>query len=285
MSELDTFLHTSRLKHPAHLQLVEAHISGGLISKSTIDMIAEHPDKTEITLSGLTQETFEYFVGTYGARFRAIQFWKCPKVENLSLLATLPDLQYLGFYWNQHATKLWDLSKSRSLLGLNFKDFTRMPDISPVADAPALEELDFGDAVMPSYQLRTLEPVGLCKKLTRLTFTLKSLDDGRIEPLGNLQTLRRLFFPSNFFTTEQVAWLKARLPEGVESEVLNASFRLNSPIPDKGKIKDTMVVGKRKPVLDSQQDSTKLARYEAQFQDRVAWFRAHPGAGPGDYPG
>ena len=40
-------------------------ISGGKISVSDIDVLKDHPDTDTVTISGLRQDTFEYFIATY----------------------------------------------------------------------------------------------------------------------------------------------------------------------------------------------------------------------------
>src|SRR5574338_562956 len=123
--------------------------------------------------------------------------------------------------------------------------------ISEVADAPALEDLRFGDRVWSKYILNTLGPIGECTTLKSLAFSAKKILDGRIEPLARLRQLEHLWFPSNIFSTEQVAWLKAHLPTTVVSTVLNAYRTIDRPLRISGKEKDTWIVGKGKPFLSS----------------------------------
>ena len=47
-------------------------IGGGTITKEEIDVIGEHPEWKRISIAGLHQDTFEYFIHTYGAQFEAI---------------------------------------------------------------------------------------------------------------------------------------------------------------------------------------------------------------------
>lgn len=53
-----------------YLQLIQRDISGGAISKEDIDSIRQFPNVTEISISGLTQDTFEYFIENYGNQLR-----------------------------------------------------------------------------------------------------------------------------------------------------------------------------------------------------------------------
>jgi hypothetical protein len=53
----------------------------------------------------------------------------------------------------------------------------------------------------------------------------KRIDDDRVQPLGALKNIEKLSIPTNLFTIEQIAWLRARLPETVESNALNPLSR------------------------------------------------------------
>lgn len=253
------------------------------IAKDEIDVIQEFPSATEIAISGLTQDTFEYFVENYAHQFKAIIFWKCPRIGNLKALESLHQVEYLVFYWNQMAEHLWDFSKTKALKGFCYDDFTRMHDISEIADAPALEELQFGNKVWAKYILNTLGPIKECTALKRLAFSAKKIVDGKIEPLAELKQLEQLSFSSNLFSTEQVAWLKAHLPDTVVSKVLTAYWTIDKPLKINGKHKDTIIVGKRKPFLSSVEDKARIAVYVEQFNTMYQWYLENPKELPEDY--
>jgi len=224
----------------------------------------------------LTQETFDYFVTEYGGNFREINFFKCPLVGDLSALETLSDIQKLTYFWNQRAENLWDLSKNRSLREFSFDDFTRMHHLRQVARSRSLVELNFGDKVWVTYVLETLGPLTGMKQLEKVTFSAKKIEDGRIGPLAELPALRELDFPLNQFPTEKVAWLKARLPEGVKGRGLAPYWRCDRPIEMRGKQIDTYIIGKRKPALDWSADRARIEKYTKKFEDLVTYYRANP---------
>lgn len=264
-----------------YLSLTE--VSGGRISKDGINVIREFPNATEIAITGLRQDTFEYFVENYGQQFKAIIFWKCPLVGSLKALEQLDRVEYIVYFWNQRAETLWNFSMTKALKGFSFDDFTRMHDISEVAGAPALEELQFGDRVWAKSILNTLGPIRECTALKRLAFSVKRILDGRIEPLAHLKQLEHLSFSSNLFSTGQVAWLKAHLPGTVASKVLNAYWTLEKPLQTDGKAIDTIIIGKGKPVLSSAEDKARISRYAEQFHAMHQWFLDNPQALPEDY--
>lgn len=266
-----------------YLSLIQPDISGGRISKGAIDTIRQYPNITEISISGLTQDTFDYFIENYGHQFKAILFWKCPLVGELGKLELLDQVEYIVYFWNQRAEKLWDFSRTRSLKGFCFDDFTRMHDISQISNLPSLEELSFGNKVWRKYILNTLNPLKGCVSLINLSFSAKKILDGKIEPIAYLSKLEQLSFPSNLFTTEQVAWLKAHLPSSINSKVLHPYWTIDRPISMSGKNKDTFITGKRKPFLDSIQDKKRIEKYVKQFNDMYQWYLENQNAFPEDY--
>jgi hypothetical protein len=253
------------------------------IAKAEIDVIQEFPNATEVAIAGLTQDTFEYFVENYGQQFKVIIFWKCPLVGSLKSMESLDQVEYIVYFWNQRAEHLWDFSKTKALKGFCYDDFRRMHDISEIAGAPALEELEFGDRVWAKYILNTLGPLQECPALKNLAFSAKRIVDGKIEPLAHLKQLEQLSFSSKLFSTEQVAWLKAHLPDTFVSKVLNAYWTMDKPLTFSGKDIDTVIVGKRKPLLSAVADQARISRYVAQFSEMHQWFLENPKALPDDY--
>lgn len=125
----------------------------------------------------------------------------------------------VSFYWNQRATRLWDLRKTPKLAGLHFDDFTRLHDLVDLARGTSLVELEFGDAVWDTSVFDSLEPLSALAGLRSLAFSAKKITDGRVEPLAALRKLESLSFASRLFATEQVAWLRAHMrPASLHSE-------------------------------------------------------------------
>ena len=265
------------------LSLVQQPISGGRIERDQIDEIRKFPNMTGLAVSGLTQDTFDYLIENYGHQFKLIHFWKCPLVRDLRKIELLEDIEYILYFWNQRAERLWDLSKTKSLKGFSFDDFTRMHDLSELSQSPSLEELYFGNKVWVTYSLDSLAPLRKCRTIRNLSFSAKKINDGKIEPLADLPLLERLAFPTRLFSTEQVAWLKAHLPSTVDSRMLNAFLTLEKAISIKGKNLDSLIVGRRKPFLDSVRDKTRITKYVDQFNDRYDWYLQHPLAAPEDF--
>lgn len=262
------------------LNLVLPEIGGGRFDESHLAGVASDPNARALRVSGLDQATFEALVSRHGAQFSAIEFWKCPRIADLTPLEDLTGLRLVSFYWNQRATRLWDLSRTPQLVGLHFDDFTRLHNLSDLEGGEALVELEFGDAVWDKSVFETLEPLVALAGLRSLKFSAKRIDDGRVEPLAALQQLEELSFPRNQFTTRQVAWLRARLPESLASDALEPVNHLSPPLEYDGKARDVLLVGKRKPFLNSVDDAARIRKHIDGFRQMVDYFRSNPALAP-----
>lgn len=274
---------------PWCIDLIQPELSGGRTTANHLDAIAARPEATALRVSGLDQNTFERLVTRYGSQFDAIYFWKSGRIADLTPLETLPQLRLVAFYLNQRTSRLWDLRRTARLESLRFENFTRLHALDDLATGASLRELDFGDALWNTSVFNSLSPIAALVSLKRLSFNARRIDDGRIQPLASLSQLDSLAFPPNLFTTSQVAWLRARLPESVQSHVLGPLFHLG-PIKNVSDNtvteldKNVLVVGKRKPALSSRRDGTRIQRYAEEFARLVQRFRDDPDAQPDSRP-
>ncbi|MDF2570034.1 MAG: internalin related protein [Sporomusa sp.] len=138
--------------------------------------------------------------------------------------------------------------------------------------APNLEELYFGDKIWNKYILDSVSPLTRAEKLKTLVFSAKKINDNDITPLAKIMNLERLEFTSNLFLTEQIAWLTANTTN-INSSILAPYKKLKNPLKIKEKTKDILVIGKRKPFLNSHEDKVRLEKYESAFNDLVNKYR------------
>ncbi len=258
--------------------VIRSEIGGGKQSVSALKAIEKKPHATALTVSGLDQHTFERLVMTYGAQFSAIHFWKCPRIADLTPLEGLPNLTHVAYYWNQRSHRLWNFARTPKLRGLWFQDFTRVHDLADLRTAISLEELEFGNAVWVRAIFDSLDPLTSLVNLKTLSLCAKRISDGRIQPLASLRQLQSLLFPANQFTTEQIAWLRARLPDSLESDRLEPTWKFGRSVAgaDGKPVKNILVVGKRKPWLSSTADSSRIKRYVDDFWRMVDQFKRNP---------
>jgi hypothetical protein len=267
---------------PWRLQVLpETGGGGGRMTERELDVIGERPDALAVRIGGLDQAIFERFVTRYGRQFLAIDFYKCPLIADLSPLEDLPGLRLVEFFWNQRAARLWDLSQNPALTGLRFRDFNRLHDLEDLRAGAALREVGFGDGMWSKAVFESLEPLTVLGGLVSLSFSVKRIGDGRIEPVGELTGLEELDIPTNMYTTGQLAWLRARLPDSVRSRALAPVDLVKEPFVDgRGRVLDVRLVGKGKPFLNSVADEARIRKHVDGFWQLVDAFRRDPALRP-----
>ena len=115
------------------INLVQKEVDGASVSIDQIDeAVGDNSNVKSIIISGLKQDTFDYFVKKYGQQFKAISFWKNKLVEDISLLGTLKDIQFINYFFNQRAISLWDMSDNKALKGLGIYDFFFLHTINEI---------------------------------------------------------------------------------------------------------------------------------------------------------
>lgn len=87
------------------------------------------------------------------------------------------------------------------------------------------------------------------------------LKDESLEPISHIKGLLDLKL-SNQFPTEEFARLSVTLPQ-TKCDYFQPYVKLDDPIDGK----DIMVIGKRKPFLNSSTDIKKLQKYEEKFRE------------------
>ncbi len=256
-----------------YLREEKADISGGKIKFSDIDALKNYPDIDTITISGLNQETFEYFILNYGKQLRAIRFFKNKQIEDFSLLGTLPQLEYLYFFANQKATKLWNMSNNTSLTGLGIEDFTKLNSIVGIETAPNLKHFEIGNAIWDTTEIESFMPLANTK-IEYLSFTGKKIVDNDFSFLSSMSELKVFDFALNLLTTEQVAWIVANFPH-LKGFALKARHdcELYKSNEDLRLVPGTIIVGKRKPSLKIKGNEERIKNYELKFESLVEKYK------------
>ncbi|MCL2797538.1 MAG: hypothetical protein FWD58_05750 [Firmicutes bacterium] len=240
----------------------ELDLSGGIITCTEIDrFFASYGQIEKLTVFGLRQDTFEYFIKSYGANIKCLNLARCKLVEDFSALGTLENLVYFSAEWNQRVTKLWDMSRNRSLLGLGLGGFTRLGSLEGIQSAPALKHFGIGSFGMHSdgCALKSLSPL-VGTRLESFGFGTTAIEEKDIDIYSKIKTLKRLDFHPRFYTTEEIAYIVARNPH-----LCGDSLRAHQPWGD-----SVFISGTRKPRLDPKKDAARIQKYQAQFDKLVA---------------
>ena len=248
-------------------------IGGGKISVSDIDRINEYENIERVEISGLRQDTFEYFVSHYGNRIKFIRFFKNKMIEDLSILSTLTEVCGIYFFHNQRVTKLWDMSSNYKLEGLAFNDFTRLHSLNGIQTAPNLLYLDYGNEIWPKAILEDLESLA-GTKIVSFGFSGKEIIHHDISVYTRMPELKYLDFNLNLFPIEELAKIVALCPH--LSGYALAPYVKFDTVTRYGK-SDVMICGKRKPSLNSEKDAAKIDDYAKQFYALVEQYQSSPG--------
>lgn len=243
------------------------------ITTEEIDKLKEYPDIKSVTVCWLNQKTFEYFITNYGKQFTFIEFFKCPLVEDWSLLEKLPDLECVKWFWNQRINKFWNMSKNYALKAIVIEDFTKLHSLDGIETSSSLEWLEFGDAIWRTSNLDSLKPLRNTK-IKHFEFHGNKILDMDVSIIPKLKYLEVFDFPTNIFTTEQVAWLVAKCPN-------LAGWALRACIEKKGwdeknNINDVpavIIVGKRKPFLIIKGNEKRIQGYIDKFDELVEYYK------------
>ena len=251
-----------------------ADIGGGKIRVEDIDRLKDFPHAEVVTISGLQQDTFEYFIRTYGRQLKAIRFFKNKFVEDWSLLGTLSDLEYVYFFFNQRIKALWDMSKNKSLTGLCIEDFSRLHSINGINTAPALKEFHIGNLVWSTMTLDSLMPLENTG-IEKFVFCGKTIVENDFSFLATMNCLKVFDFPINMLSTEQVAWIAANFPH-IEGYALGAKRDCELYDSSMNLVPGTIIVGKRKPSFIIRGNEKRIEKYMASFESLKQKYKNIP---------
>lgn len=191
------------------------------------------------------------------------------RVVDLSPLAAIKKMRHLKINWNTKLTELKAIGQLRSLETLALVHVPKVKDLSPLAALSKLAALEYSGGIWSRNHAMSLEPLGSLPKLEELILTSLRVEEGGLRPLAQCRSLKELEL-SNTFDTEDYAYLSVALPK-VECKYFAPWVRVN--LSDGTNVRDTMVIGKRKPFLNSKIDAAKIAAYEEEFkhvQERFA---------------
>ncbi len=268
MITLDNFFNSSPELYDIYL--LQEDVGGGEISYEDIDIIADYPNAKSIIISGLKQDTFDYFVKKYGNQFEAISFWKNKSVRDLSSLAELNRVKYINYYHNQMASGLWDMSNNRELVGLSIMDFTKMRSISQIETANSLLCFRLGNEVYDKMEIDSFKPLTKTN-ITHFTWLGKKLLDGDYKCLAHSK-IKVLDINPTSFTMNELAELLSHFPESLEGSITKPYVIGRVVYKDKMTVYYNLCKGKKKCVEGV--DDDRLRKYLKEFDQLREEYRA-----------
>ncbi len=207
----------------------------------------------------IQQPEFNYLVNHYGSAFESICF-RSMKVTDLSALELLHNVKTLALGSNTKAKRLWDLNRNYALRELSISNFPKLTTLGDLRDATSVEALELDGGEEKPMRVQNLAPLSNLIRLQRLYLSnIRVIEDG-LFPLASLTNLEELVLP-NVFPTREYAMLSVRL-QNTRCDKFAPYIHLGSAIDGK----DCMVVGRRRPLLNSTADAKRLKRYAKDFE-------------------
>lgn len=229
-----------------------------------LQLLSAFTNLTKLWIYTVNQHQFEQIVSHVQPKYLLIYEMR---VSDLSPLESLNNLEVVSLQWNTKATSLWDLGKNSNLYSLSIMDFPKLESLDSLETKPDICVLELEGGIWNALTVPTLDPLRKLVNLRHLTLMNIRVKDESLEPISELRQLEELSI-SNQFPTQEYARLSVRLPK-TKCELFQPTILLESPIEDK----DIMVVGKRKPFLNSKVDRIRIRKYEDQFREFQERFR------------
>jgi hypothetical protein len=133
------------------------------------------------------------------------------KAGDLSALRKLTALTVLGLERSSKVTSLADVAAIDSLEGLAVTHFKNVHDLAPLARLKKLRSLAVAGSMWTAMRVTTFQPLAELRGLEYLHLTNIKPDDGSLEPLERLQSLKKLEI-ANFYPLAAFARLARKLP-------------------------------------------------------------------------
>ena len=235
-----------------------------------LDGIAYSIDKVETKLIG----KIGYVIGTNQKSFdklcdvlsvKILQFYEM-RVPDIKKLSLIEGLKELAINWNTKIVNISSISELESLMSLVLVDTPKIRNLEPIANLKYLEILEYSGGIWNKNNANNLNPISKLRNLKKLRISNLKVDSNGLKPLGSLSNLRELEV-SNQFPTEDYAYLTVKLKQ-TKCSHFQPFIKLGNMINGK----DIMVVGTRKPFLNSSTDGSKLQLYEKNFEELCQKF-------------
>lgn len=237
------------------LNTTSIHIFG---DKENIVHLKNHTNLQELYITNIKIKELESVI-KYFPDLKLLFLYNA-QIEDLSILSTLYNAEFILINWNNKAKKLWNFSKQNKLIGLYFNDFKRLYDIDFISSALNLRYLDLEGGIDTKLKLKSLDSLAELKYLEELTLLNLSVEKNSLNSITKITQLKFLNI-SNQFDTEEYAMLSVKM-RNTKCDYFKPYVELKSTIEDK----NIMVVGKRKPFLNTEKDKLQLEKYIKNFK-------------------
>ena len=231
------------------------------------EMGAYPRSKHVIDLNCITQEGLEHFVQKYGSTYRGIHLSWASRVKDLSPLSDLPALEFLAIA-DGRCDRLWDMSRNKQLRFLIIDSCKKLTETPILLDtAPSLETVWYLGGAESCHPMASLQGFSHLPAIKEIRLQDIRLRDRCLDFLDTIPTLETFDFEANMFTTNEIAWMRAKYPQ-LGGEFLRA---YGPAYP--GSNSWVRVSGSRKPELQLPEEQERLDKYVRAFDEMVKQYR------------
>ena len=213
------------------------------------------------------QDEFEYVINLICDFVGSLHLSaKHNRVFDFSPLEKCAELDAIMMYWNTKQTTLWDVKKNTKLRSFEITDYYQISDMS-VFRGSSVEMLRFFgcnscSSFVSKMHVDDFSFILDMPKLKELKFDIIKDEPSEyyLDILSKLQGLKTFYTPDSFFTFQQFAWLKAKLPnveKGLDCIFTGSNFY--------------SIIGKRTP--KALEDPIKAEKYQKRYDILVAKYK------------
>ncbi len=181
------------------------------------------------------------------------------RVADVSALHSIPRLNHLSLRCNTKVESI-DVLPELNLFTLILEGTPKIANLEPLSACNNLVHLTYSGGYGLANCADSLEPISRIRGLKELILENLRVEIDGLVPLTGCSSLKELVI-SNQFTTEEFALLSIRL-SNVKCDMFQGSVSIKYPRADGT---DVMIVGKRKPRLNSAMDFEKITSFEKAF--------------------
>ena len=214
-----------------------------------------------------SQDEFEYVIDLICDFVGSINLVaKHNKVFDFTPMERSTELDAVMLYWNTKQTTLWDVKKNTKLRSFEMTDYYSISDMS-VFRGSSVEMLRFFgcnscSSFVSKMHVADFSFVLDMPKLTELRFDIIKDEPSEyyLGILSKLQGLKVFYTPDSFFSFQQFAWLKAKLPnveKGLDCVYAGSDWY--------------SIIGRRTP--KSLDDAAKAEKYQNRYDALVAKYQ------------
>lgn len=231
------------------------------------EMEAYPRNKRMLALNCITQAGLEHFVQKYGNTYRGIHLKWAYRIKDLSPLGDLPNLEFVSIT-DGRCSQLWNMNKNdrlRVLVVDSCKKLTETPAL--MESAPALETIWYLGGTESVHPMTSLQGFSYLPSIKEIRLRFVRLQDHNLDFLSTVPTLETFDFEAHLFTTNEIAWIKAKYPH------LGGEFLRAYGLVYYGDTSWVRVSGSRKPEFRLPEEQEQLDKYIQAFDSLVKQYK------------